>query len=100
MSSVVIQKFCTIIGVVYQTSCFDMGNCLKSENIAENVQFFNQLDPMETKCTHSNSKERIYCIGDKGHGILMLYVKYERFTGRICHLWPKNWVDFWKKKCS
>lgn len=71
---------------------YKMGNCLRcsrsSNIIAENVQFFNQFDPNETRYKYWNPKGNIYGVCDRGHGVLMLYIKSGGFTARHQRLWP------------
>ena len=60
-----------------------MGNCLKVANkeekktFAENVLFNNRLNMREIRYRHLSPKGYIYCVRDRGHGVLMLYFEFE-----------------------
>ena len=49
--------------------------------------FFNQLDLTGVKYANLNSKGKIVCFRDNGHGVLMLYKKMDGFTERFEGLW-------------
>ena len=83
-----------------------MGNCLKvankeeKETFAENVLFNNRLNMREIRYRHLSPKGYIYCVRDRGHGVLMLYFEFEVFTPRHIRLWPacRDGVYLYKKR--
>ena len=66
----------------------------KEELIAEHVQFLNQIDSDETRSNYLKPQGRIYCLYDRGHGVLMLYIEFVGWTSRFIRLWPNVLFTF------
>ena len=69
-------------------------NVGKEELIAEHVQFLNQIDSDETRSNYLKPQGRIYCLHDRGHGVLMLYIEFVGWTSRFIRLWPNVLFTF------
>lgn len=67
-----------------------IGNCLRSvekmELIAKDIQFFNQVDSVKTRHNYLKLNGKIYCLCDREHGVLILYIEVGGWAPRF-KLW-------------
>ena len=80
-------------------------NCIgisieKEETITEHLQFLNQINLCESRDAHLNHKGKIICYRCRGHSVLALNIRFERFASQHVRLWPsqKNKVFLMQKK--